>query len=237
MKIQNNTTFQGTKLKHQKLDHIVRNVNNEYPRISPYKIRMLYGNKPLSQNFFSWLGRIENIVDDNRNKVHSQDYTRIIENDLYNVKTSKLGDCGESSAITIASLIANGIKNFKVGLLLFDVEIRKKGKKEIIAQRAYNTTHEMIVLNTDEMSLSSKTKSNEIVVMDTWLGFCGNLQKAIDKFYEVFMHGTRNYTDSNDFEHQYHPRIELFDLKIDTTKDLSEAFAKKYPELVIKSDK
>ena len=237
MQIQNsNINFQGTKLKYQKLEHIVRNTNNQFPRISPYRVNMRFGKKLVSQRFFEWIGRLGETVDLNRQKTSRKDYIRVIKNDIENVKDSKLGDCGESTALTLASLIANKIDNFKVGLLVFDIDIRKKDKKENCVTRSFNTTHEFVVLNADKKEITHKNgdKPNKnIVIMDAWMGYCGNVQKAFEKFIEVFMNGNKKLTDDNGYEYTYKPRIMLLDLGIKLTDKLSKEFAKNYPELVI----
>ena len=241
MKVQNsNQNFKGTNLKYQKFDHIIRNVNTQYPRISPYRVNMRFGNRFLPQQTRGWLDRVGDIVDVNRQKVSHNDYVQVIKNDVQNVKVSKLGDCGESSAITLASLIANGIKNFKIGLLLFDIEIKEKGKKGILSKRTYNTTHEFVVLQPKEKSKTSKDSEKigkDSIILDAWLGFCGNIQKASDIFYQAFMNGSRKIEDPKGYTYLYKPRILLHDLHINVTEKLTKEFAEKYPELVVKGDK
>ena len=235
MQLQNinqNINFGNNRLKYHRLEHIMRNGNNQFPHISPYRVCMRHQHKNLPQHFFEWMDKIGAVVDENRQKVSSYNYVNVIKNELENVKESKLGNCGENSAITLAALIANGVKNFKVGLLLFDIITKEKGKEKILAKRTYNTTHEMVVLNsTKEEYLDNKNKN--AIILDSWMGFCGGVQKAADKFHETFMDGTRKYLDSDGFEHTYQPRILLYDLKINTTDELSKDFAENYPELVI----
>ncbi len=240
MKIQKtDINFEGTRLKYQKLDHIIRNTNNKYPRISPYRIATRFSKTNLSLKHLEWLKYIEDKVDSNREKVGRCNFIDVIKNDLENVKKSKLGDCGESTAITLASLIANGYENFKVGLLLFDIEIRNKKNKEVIAKRFYNTTHECVIINasTPNISHDNKKQNKDAIILDSWIGFCGNIQQAFDKFHETFMGGTRKALDSRGYEYSYKPQIELLDLKIETNKNLTNDFSKQYPELVIKSNK
>ncbi len=237
MQIQNintntNTNFKNNRLRYQKLESIMRIGNNSFPRISPYRVHMQHGNNSYPQRFFNWMERIGSTVDENRQKISSNDYIKVIKNDLENVRSSKLGDCGESCAITLASLIANGIRNFKIGLLLFDIDIRETGKKDVIARRSYNTTHEMVVVNSDSDLLNKDSDTKNVVIMDSWVGFCSGFQKAVDKFHETFMNGTRKYQDSRGYEYTYTPRIQLFDLNINATDELSKDFAENYPELV-----
>ena len=189
MKIENTSTnFQGLRLKYQKFDHIIRNSNIQYSRISPYRIHMKLGQKYISPKIHDWLREKEDIVDENRLKTSSQDFISIIKNDLENVRNHKLGDCGESSAIVIASLIANAIKNFKIGHLLFDISIYKKQTGEKIAERTVNTTHEFVALNVNDNYQSKNPKSygKNAIILDSWAGFCGNVQKAFQEFYSVY---------------------------------------------------
>ena len=83
MKIQSSkVNFQGNRLKYQKFDHIVRNVNNQYPRISPYRVNMRFGNKFLPERLANWIIRSGEIVDENRRKISGRNYVDIIKNDI-----------------------------------------------------------------------------------------------------------------------------------------------------------
>ena len=160
-----------------------------------------------------------------------------IKNDIENVKKTKLGDCGESCSLTLASLIANGIKNFKIGLLTFNIDIKKTGQSEIYQQKNYNTTHEMVVLNSNEDYIDNKSPKSDVIILDAWLNFCGNIQKANDIFYETFLSGFRKYKTPEGYECIYRPKIKLYSLNIEQTDELTKSFAEKYPELIIKNGK
>ena len=195
----------------------------------------------MTEKMFEWLNYIGNTVDTNRQNSSHRDFIQMIHNDVTNVRKYKLGDCGESTALTIASLITNGYNNFKVGQLVFDINIRKQGKKEILAKRIYNTTHECVVLNanntTIEIKQSDNQKNKDAIILDAWAGFCGNTQVAFDKFRMLFMNGNKKISDDNGYEYTYSPRIQLLDLRIKNNKELTQKFAKEYPELIINSSK
>ena len=93
----------------------------------------------------------------------------------------------------------------------------------------------MVVLNLDEDAKSENTKTygKNVIILDPWICYCGNLQKAFERFYEVFMNGTRKIENSNGYECKYRPRLEFYDPKIETTDNIIKDFRDNYPELII----
>lgn len=234
-KLANNSTQMHSELR--KMDKLMRQANNEYPRISPYRVNMRAGQMNLTQRFIDWINKIGQVVDQERDKTSYLPFWEIIKQSTKATKQNRLGDCAESSSIMMSSLLANGYKDGKIARLLFEAEARDLATNKVVGRKMLDTTHEFVVRNLDSEYTPNnpKTYGKNLIVIDAWEGFCSNFQEAVKKYYDSFLGGMREWINSDaNLKITYKPRFHICDFS-QATEDEVKIFQKEFPELIIQN--
>ena len=219
------------------MDKLMRHSNNAYPRISPYRVLHMSSHLPIAPHHTMWLYRLFQIVSNDRSIARDK---ALLNNFIYGtkfVKYSKLGDCEEATDIMMSSLIANGYRDGIIAHLLFETEKKNLKTNQIIEKGLINTTHEFIVRNLSQNAESSnpKTYGRDLIVIDAWDGFCGNLQESLKRFYETFLQGKRKLiVKDNEIEVRYRPIFYFHNNKEEYTSQDTEILKTLFPELISK---
>lgn len=220
----------------RKMDKLMRQANNEYPRISPYRVNMRAEKKHLPQHFIDWINRIGQIVDEERARTDVLPFWDIIKQSTKATKQNRLGDCAESSSIIMSSLLANGYKDGKIARLLFEAEAKDLTTDKVVGRKLIDTTHEFVVRNLDSSYdvEQPKTYGKNLIVIDAWEGFCNNFQEAVKKYYDSFLGGMREWINEEaNLKITYKPRFHFCDFA-QATEDEVKIFKTEFPELILK---
>ena len=229
-------SFKGKSIEVKEMEKLVRLANREYPRISPWRVEGQVNKKGLGYRFKSWVRRIGGIVDEQRSETQYRPFYTMIAEDTKAIKQNRLGDCGESSELMMSTLLANGIKDGKIGRLFFKADAIDMYDGEVVATKMLDTTHEFVVrhYNPSADTLNPKTYGKDLIVLDAWSGFCGNMQEAFKHYYDTFMNGMREFINK---EHgvkiTYKPCFRVENIP-DASDKVAESFKAEFPNLVLK---
>lgn len=218
------------------MDNIMRQANNAYPRISPYRVSTQFQRKNFTPHYIQWLDKIGRIVDLERMKSQWESFFNIILSSTKALKTNRLGDCGESSALMMSALLANGYKDGKIARLFFEAEARDLVTEEVVGKKLIDTTHELVVKNVSPEADSSnpKTYGKNMIIIDGWDGFCSNMQEGFNRYYEMFLSGMRKWINKEaNVEITYKPQLHFLNFDKISDKEI-ERFKIEFPELIRK---
>ena len=224
---------QGEQIRY--FERIMRNANAHYPRISPYRIQMLNDNLP--EKHEAWLDRVAEKLDMHRLSARFKTLKDVIKSYVFNLKRERIGNCGESAALSVAALLANGHNDYRIGRLLIEATARSLETEQKLDCMVFDTTHEFVILNLAENAnpANPKTYGKNVIIMDAWNGFCANLNESFKNFFDIFMNGTYKYTDNaHNAEISYKPLFKIIDLGVNDEQAIQE-FKMTFPELIIKS--
>ena len=220
----------------RQMDKLMRKANSAYPRISPYRVSHRVGKKEISPHYIDWINKIGSIVDAQRAKDSSKSFLDIIFDSTIALRKNKLGDCAESSSLIMSSLLSNGYKDGKIARLIFEAEARDLATNQLVGRKVFDTTHEFVVRNLADGAISAEPKSygKNLIIIDAWEGFCGNLQESFKRYYDSFMGGMREWinTDAN-LKITYKPKLQFFNFDSRITSEDLNKFKDGFPELII----
>ena len=219
------------------MDNLMRRANNAYPRISPYRIFTRTSNTSNEQPRYTlWLYNKLEQINDERERWQGLPLINFFSYMTTFVKYKKIGDCGESSSIMMSSLLANGYKDGRIARLVFDAVIKDLKSGKIKEQKIIDTTHEFVVRNLAENADPTRTKTygKNLIIIDAWEGFCGNLQEGFKRFYDSFMEGARYFVnEKTGTKIILKPRLYFCPKQTVTDADVA-IFRSNFPELVMK---
>lgn len=219
------------------MDKLMRRANAEFPRISPYRVSKRMGGKNLDAHYIAWINKIGDVVDFQRAKDDGKSFLDIIFESTKALRKNKLGDCAESSSLVMSSLLANGYKDGKIARLVFEAEASDLSSGQVVGKNIFDTTHEFVVRNLDEGAVSSdpKTYGKNLIVIDAWEGFCGNLQESSKRYYDSFWGGMREWINKDaNIRVVYKPKFRFFDVDTKVTEQVTQKFKTEFEDLVIK---
>ena len=219
------------------MDKLMRRANSQYPRISPYRVSQRAGNKSLKAHYVEWINKVGEIVDLQRTKDEGKPFLDIISDGTKALKKNKLGDCAESSSLIMSSLLANGYKDGRIARLFFVAEAQDLNTGKVVGKKIFDTTHEFVVRNLDENARSSepKTYGKNLIIIDAWEGFCGNLQESLKRYYDTFWGGMREWINKeSNLKISYKPIFEFLNLGHSISEQNISRFESEFPELLIK---
>ena len=199
-------------------ERIMRNANNQYPRISPHRVFTQVVNNNLSPKQTNWLVKMSWIIDMYRS--YTNPLSKIIENDLNGIKLSHLGDSRESTSLVMGALLANGHTEGKIMRLVYDRRTKDLRTGRILNQNIFDTAHELVTV--------PYKKSN--IVIDAWEGFCSNVSEAFKKYQDRFQ---THKTVSNNIETSFKPQLILSDNQEELSAQTASKFKELFPELII----
>lgn len=102
---------------------------------------------------------------------------------LERIKKSKIGNCSEAAAATMAVLAANGYYDSKrVGLRVQGKLIDKKTQKVLSKSGQYSLDHAFVVSSMNKENPTEK----DYVVLDSWMGFADSISGAKAKYQRLF---------------------------------------------------
>ena len=219
------------------MDKLMRNANNAYPRISPFRIFTCFeSTKKNDPKYTMWLYDKSDIIDGERRRMNGYSLLNMFAQYTRFVRYSRLGNCGESSAIMMSSLIANGYKDSQIARLVFEASTKDLKTNKITEQKIIDTTHEFVVRNLAENADPSnpKTYGKNLIIIDAWDGFCGNLQEGFKRFYDTFMDGIRVLVNKEkNIEITFRPKLYFCPKEPVESADVA-IFRSNFPELVMK---
>lgn len=227
----------GTKAEIRLMDNLMRKANLAYPRISPYRVSQRAGNKNIDAHFVSWIDKIGAIVDAERMQDAGKRFLDIIFGSTKSLKKTHLGDCAESSSLIMSSLLANGYKDGKIARLFFEAEARDLSSNQVVGKKMFDTTHEFVVRHLDKNAVASnpKTYGKNLIVIDAWEGFCGNLQESFKRYYDTFWGGMREWINKDaNVKITYKPQFHFCDFGAEATEKDMELFRNAFSDLIIK---
>ena len=218
------------------MDKIVRQANISYPRISPYRAADRAAELPVEQRHWDCINHAGEIVDSIRAKTQFFPFLDIIFNSTKAMQKTKLGDCAESSGLTMCALLANGHTDGKVARLGFEAIATDLTTGKEVGRKLIDTTHEFIVRHLSKTADSAKpeTYGKNLIVMDAWTGFCGNTQEAFKHYFDTFWHGIREFVQpEHNVKITYKPKFTFLNLGAEPDSKIAEVFREKFPELII----
>ncbi len=218
------------------MDNIMRQANNAYPRISPYRVDSRLQTRKPDKHYIDWVNRLGRIVDTERIRSQWNSFLNILLSSTKALKRNKLGDCAESSALMMSALLANGYKDGRIARLFFEAEARDLTTNEVVGTKLIDTTHELVVKNASPEADSSnpKTYGKNMIIIDAWDGFCSNMQEGFNRYYELFLGGMRNWINKDaNVEITYKPQLRFLDFDKISDSDV-ERFKIEFPELIRK---
>ena len=227
----------GNKAEIRLMDNLMRKANLAYPRISPYRVSQRASGKGIAAHYISWIDRIGAIVDAERMKDAEKRFFDIILESTKSLRKTRLGDCAESSSLIMSSLLANGYKDGKIARLFFEAEARDLSSNQVLGKKMFDTTHEFVVRHLDKGAVASdpKTYGKNLIVIDAWEGFCGNLQESFKRYYDSFWGGMREWINKDaNVKITYKPKFHFCDFEAEATEKDMELFRKEFSDLVMK---
>ena len=218
------------------MDKIVRHANKSYPRISPYRAADRAAELPAEQRHWDCINAAGEVVDKIRLKTQFFPFLDIIFNSTKAMQRTRLGDCAESSGLTMCALLANGHTDARVARLGFDAIATDLTTGEVVGRKLIDTTHEFIVRHLSKSADSAKpsTYGKNLIIMDAWTGFCGNTQEAFKHYFDTFWHGIREFVQpEHNVKITYKPQFTFLNLGTEFDSRTAEIFRENFPELVI----
>lgn len=226
----------GNKAEIRLMDNLMRKANLAYPRISPYRVSQRASGKGIGAHYISWIDRIGAIVDAERMKDAEKRFFDIILGSTKSLRKTRLGDCAESSSLIMSSLLANGYKDGKIARLFFEAEARDLSSNQVLGKKMFDTTHEFVVRHLDKGAVASdpKTYGKNLIVIDAWEGFCGNLQESFKRYYDSFWGGMREWINKDaNVKITYKPKFHFCDFEAEATEKDMDLFRKEFSDLVM----
>ncbi len=162
---QTNTTFTSRNAKIRFADNLARRVNNEFPRISSTKVQTLSKIK----DKMAVLSRIQKQIILMRDEIKTtmnkdtQIYSQV-KSIINLIKNEKVGNCSESSFLTLVSARVNGLKNCFFGY--------------VESPKGYNYDHSFIIVGDGEKPY----------IIDAWFGFADYVPNTIKRYQNEFRH-------------------------------------------------
>lgn len=102
---------------------------------------------------------------------------------LKRIKNSKIGNCDEASAATMAALAANGYYDSKRMGLRLEAQLINKATKEIVhTSPSYSLDHAFVV---SSMNIENP-QEKDFVVLDSWMGFADSISGARARYQRLF---------------------------------------------------
>lgn len=221
----------------REMDKLIRQANQNYPRISPYRAADRAAELPVKQRHWNCINEAGAIVDAERTRTGLFPFFDLVLNSCKTMRKTKLGDCAESSALTLSALLANGHTDGRIARLGFDAVATDLTTGEVIGRKFLDTTHEFVVRHLSKKANPAKpeTYGKNLIIMDAWTGFCGNTQEAFKHYFDTFWHGIREFVQpEHNVKITYKPKFQFINLGSDADNNIIELFRKNFPELIIR---
>lgn len=165
----------------RRADDIVRHVRNEFPMFSPTNAwdnwRVLKPKNPICAKARKIIRRQNDLVEGYRKNTHlSKDNPCFI--DIFeNVQRTKVGNCRESSTLTLGTLFANGYRAVKV-VPTIDMHVIDKNEQDVFT--CLKPCDHAVVMA--KMNKQTKEFNNDSAILDTWLGKAMSYNEALKEY-------------------------------------------------------
>ena len=156
--VQNNSTFSSRNPNIRFADNLVRKVNTEYPRISGTKVEC-FNNSEKFENVLGTICDKLEVIRCNIEKYHCKKTSKKnkIKKILFLIKNLKVGNCNESSLLSLVAAKINGIENCSLAYL--------------VSPKGFDYDHSIVLVN-----------DKKPYIIDAWLGFVDYVPNAIKKY-------------------------------------------------------
>ncbi len=178
-----NIYFGAKNKKTREADDIARLAKRTFPILSSTHIRMYNSGNNTSAYKGILINKLAGQISKSR-EVSS--YTQIqypYSNKLTAINNFKVGNCYEMAISVIAGLVSNGLYNSKQGSLSVNSEVINKRTGKVEYEITDRIDHSAAITTIDG---TNSFDEKNILIIDPWIGFCGNIAKAREEYKKVF---------------------------------------------------